>query len=161
MNQKIALFPGSFDPITKGHKSIVERALPMFDKIVVAVGTNTAKNSVFPLEKRIEWIEKTFAQYDNVEVVTFNSLTVDFCREIEAKYILRGLRNSTDFQYERNIARINQELDSEIETIFLMTKPDDAAISSSLVREILSFGRDVSQFIPEEITISINDIKQQ
>lgn len=161
MEKKIALFPGSFDPITKGHKSIVERALPMFDKIVVAVGTNTAKNSVFPLEKRIEWIEKTFAQYDNVEIVTFNSLTVDFCREIGAKYILRGLRNSTDFQYERNIARINQELDSEIETIFLMTKPDDAAISSSLVREILSFGRDVSQFIPEEITISINDIKQQ
>ena len=133
----------------------------MFDKIVVAVGTNTAKNSVFPLEKRIEWIEKTFAQYDNVEVVTFNSLTVDFCREIGAKYILRGLRNSTDFQYERNIARINQELDSEIETIFLMTKPDDAAISSSLVREILSFGRDVSQFIPEEITISINDIAKK
>ena len=161
MNQKIALFPGSFDPITKGHKSIVERALPMFDKIVVAVGTNTAKNSVFPLEKRIEWIERTFAQYDNVEVVTFNSLTVDFCREIGAKYILRGLRNSTDFQYERNIARINQELDSEIETIFLMTKPDDAAISSSLVREILSFGRDVSQFIPEEITISINDIAKK
>lgn len=161
MEKKIALFPGSFDPITKGHKSIVERALPMFDKIVVAVGTNTAKNSVFPLEKRIEWIEKTFAQYDNVEVVTFNSLTVDFCRQIGAKYILRGLRNSTDFQYERNIARINQELAEEIETIFLMTKPDDAAISSSLVREILSFGRDVSQFIPEEITISINDIKQQ
>ena len=161
MEKKIALFPGSFDPITKGHKSIVERALPMFDKIVVAVGTNTAKNSVFPLEKRIEWIEKTFAQYDNVEVATFNSLTVDFCREIGAKYILRGLRNSTDFQYERNIARINQELDSEIETIFLMTKPDDAAISSSLVREILSFGRDVSQFIPEEITISINDIAKK
>lgn len=161
MEKKIALFPGSFDPITKGHKSIVERALPLFDKIVVAVGTNTAKNSVFPLEKRIEWIEKTFAQYDNVEVVTFNSLTVDFCREIGAKYILRGLRNSTDFQYERNIARINQELDSEIETIFLMTKPDDAAISSSLVREILSFGRDVSQFIPEEITISINDIAKK
>lgn len=161
MEKKIALFPGSFDPITKGHKSIVERALPMFDKIVVAVGTNTAKNSVFPLEKRIEWIEKTFAQYDNVEVVTFNSLTVDFCREIGAKYILRGLRNSTDFQYERNIARINQELDNEIETIFLMTKPDDAAISSSLVREILSFGRDVSQFIPEEITISINDIAKK
>lgn len=161
MEKKIALFPGSFDPITKGHKSIVERALPMFDKIVVAVGTNTAKNSVFPLEKRIEWIEKTFAQYDNVEVVTFNSLTVDFCRQIGAKYILRGLRNSTDFQYERNIARINQELDSEIETIFLMTKPDDAAISSSLVREILSFGRDVSQFIPEEITININDIAKK
>lgn len=161
MEKKIALFPGSFDPITKGHKSIVERALPMFDKIVVAVGSNTAKNSVFPLEKRIEWIEKTFAQYDNVEVVTFNSLTVDFCREIGAKYILRGLRNSTDFQYERNIARINQELDSEIETIFLMTKPDDAAISSSLVREILSFGRDVSQFIPEEITININDIAKK
>ena len=160
MEKKIALFPGSFDPITKGHQSIVKRALPMFDKIVVAIGSNTAKNSVFPLEKRIEWIEKTFAQYDNVEVVTFNSLTVDFCREIGAKYILRGLRNPTDLQSERNIARINQELAEEIETIFLMTKPDDAAISSSLVREILSFGRDVSQFIPEEIEISINDIKR-
>ena len=126
----------------------------MFDKIIVAVGCNTAKHSVFSLDKRIEWIKQTFAKYDKVEVVTFDSLTVDFCQQVGAKYILRGLRNSSDFQYERNIARINQELAEDIETVFLMTKPDDAAISSSLVREILSFGRDVSKFIPKEITIS-------
>ncbi len=160
MKERIALFPGSFDPITKGHKSIVERALPMFDKIVIAVGSNTAKNSVFPLEKRLEWIRKTFNDMPKVEVETFDCLTVDFCRQIGAGYILRGLRNSADFQYERNIARINQELAEEIETIFLMTKPDDAAISSSLVREILSFGGDVSKFIPEEITISKQDLKE-
>lgn len=132
----------------------------MFDKIIVAVGCNTAKHSVFSLDKRIEWIKQTFAKYDKVEVVTFDSLTVDFCRQVGAKYILRGLRNSSDFQYERNIARINQELAEEIETVFLMTKPDDAAISSSLVREILSFGRDVSKFIPKEITISAEDFKK-
>ena len=129
MSERIALFPGSFDPITKGHESVVLRALPMFDKIIIAIGSNTAKNSVFSLEKRIERIKKTFEGYDNIEICTFNSLTIDFCKQIGAKYILRGLRNSVDFQYERNIARINQELDSEIETIFLLTKPDDAAIS--------------------------------
>lgn len=160
MKKQTALFPGSFDPITKGHQSIVERALPMFDKIIVAVGCNTAKHSVFSLDKRIEWIKQTFAKYDKVEVVTFDSLTVDFCQQVGAKYILRGLRNSSDFQYERNIARINQELSEDIETVFLMTKPDDAAISSSLVREILSFGRDVSKFIPKEITISAEDFKK-
>ena len=114
MKEKIALFPGSFDPITKGHESVVLRALSMFDKIVIAIGSNNAKNSVFPLEKRIEWIRQTFAGYDNIEISTFNSLTIDYCKQIGAKYILRGLRNSVDFQYERNIARINQELDSEI-----------------------------------------------
>lgn len=159
MEERIALFPGSFDPITKGHESIVERALPMFDKIVVAVGCNTAKHSFFSLEKRLEWLKRTFEKQPKVEVVTFNSLTVDFCREIGAKYILRGLRNSADFQYERNIARINQELAEEIETVFLMTKPDDAAISSSLVREILSFGGDVSKFIPSSIRIDAKEAK--
>lgn len=156
--EKIALFPGSFDPITKGHQSIVERALPMFDRIVIAVGSNTAKRSVFALDKRLEWIRKTFEGVENVEVRTFDCLTVDFCRQIGAGYILRGLRNSADFQYERNIARVNQELAEDIETVFLMTKPDDAAISSSLVREILSFGGDVSKFIPASITITAKDI---
>ena len=160
MKEKIALFPGSFDPITKGHESVVLRALPMFDKIVIAIGSNNAKNSVFSLEKRIEWIRQTFAGYDNIEISTFNSLTIDYCKEIGAKYILRGLRNSVDFQYERNIARINQELDSEIETIFLLTKPDDAAISSSLVREILSFNGDVSKFVTEKIVITSNDLQK-
>lgn len=161
MNERIALFPGSFDPITKGHESVVLRALPMFDKIIIAIGSNTAKNSVFSLEKRIEWIKKTFEGYNNIEICTFNSLTIDFCKQIGAKYILRGLRNSVDFQYERNIARINQELDSEIETIFLLTKPDDAAISSSLVREILTFNGDVSKFVPKKIVITSKDLKNE
>lgn len=161
MSERIALFPGSFDPITKGHESVVLRALPMFDKIIIAIGSNTAKNSVFSLKKRIEWIKKTFEGYNNIEICTFNSLTIDFCKQIGAKYILRGLRNSVDFQYERNIARINQELDSEIETIFLLTKPDDAAISSSLVREILTFNGDVSKFVPEKIVITSKDLKNE
>ncbi|MEE1020988.1 MAG: pantetheine-phosphate adenylyltransferase [Bacteroidales bacterium] len=160
MKERIALFPGSFDPITKGHESVVLRALPMFDRIVIAIGSNNAKNSVFSLEKRIEWIRQTFEGYDNIEISTFNSLTIDYCKQIGAKYILRGLRNSVDFQYERNIARINQELDSDIETIFLLTKPDDAAISSSLVREILSFNGDVSKFVPEKIVITSNDLQK-
>lgn len=161
MNKRIALFPGSFDPITKGHESVVLRALSMFDKIIIAIGSNSAKNSVFSLEKRIEWIKETFKDYDNIEICTFDCLTIDFCKQVGAKYILRGLRNSVDFQYERNIARINQELDDEIETIFLLTKPDDAAISSSLVREILSFNGDVSKFVPEKIVITSKDLRHE
>ncbi len=161
MNERIALFPGSFDPITKGHESVVLRALSMFDKIIIAIGSNTAKNSVFSIEKRIEWIKETFKDYDNIEICIFDCLTVDFCKQVGAKYILRGLRNSVDFQYERNIARINQELDQQIETVFLLTKPDDAAISSSLVREILNFNGDVSKFIPEKIVITPKDLKNE
>lgn len=161
MEKRTALFPGSFDPITKGHESVVLRALPLFDKIVIAIGYNTTKHSVFPIEKRIEWIRRTFENKDKIEIVTFDCLTVDFCRQIGAKYILRGLRNSLDFQYERNIARVNQELNAEIETVFLLTKPDEAAISSSLVREILSFGGDVSKFIPDGISIGVEDIMKR
>ncbi len=161
MEKRTALFPGSFDPITKGHESVVLRALPLFDKIVIAIGYNTTKHSVFPIEKRIEWIRRTFENTDKIEIVTFDCLTVDFCRQIGAKYILRGLRNSLDFQYERNIARVNQELNAEIETVFLLTKPDEAAISSSLVREILSFGGDVSKFIPDSISIGVEDLMKR
>ncbi len=154
MNSKrIAVFPGSFDPITKGHQSVVLRALPLFDEIIVAIGENTAKNEFFSLEQRLEWITQTFAENPKVKVETFSSLLVDYCKKKKAKYVLRGLRNSVDFQYERNIARINQELYSDLETIFILTKPEETAISSSFVREILLFGGDVKKFIPKEITI--------
>lgn len=154
MNSKrIAVFPGSFDPITKGHQSVVLRALPLFDEIIVAIGENTAKNEFFSLEQRLEWIIQTFAKNPKVKVETFSSLLVDYCKKKKAKYVLRGLRNSVDFQYERNIARINQELYSDLETIFILTKPEETAISSSFVREILLFGGDVKKFIPKEITI--------
>ncbi len=154
MNSKhIAIFPGSFDPITKGHESVVLRALPLFDEIIVAIGENTAKKEFFPLHQRLEWISKTFENNPKVKVESFSSLLVDFCKEKNAKYVLRGLRNSIDFQYERNIALINQELYHDIETIFILTKPEDTAISSSFVREILSFGGDVKKFIPSNIEI--------
>ena len=106
--KNIAVFPGSFDPITKGHQSVVLRALPLFDEIIVAIGENTAKNEFFSLEQRLEWISQTFAKNPKVRVESFSSLLVDFCKKKKAKYVLRGLRNSVDFQYERNIARINQ-----------------------------------------------------
>lgn len=154
----IALFPGSFDPITKGHESVVIRALPMFDKIIVAVGENTSKKSFFSLQKRMQWLEETFQKYPKIEIHSFNSLTIDYCRQVGAKFILRGLRNSVDYQYEMNIARINHELNEDIETVFLLTKPEETAISSSFVREIISFGGDVSKFVPSAIKITPQDI---
>lgn len=154
--KRIAIFPGSFDPITKGHESVVLRALPLFDEIIVAIGENTSKKEYFPLEQRLEWIRKTFENNSKVKVESFSSLLVDYCREKGAKYVVRGLRNSIDFQYERNIALINQELYSDLETIFMLTKPEDTAISSSFVREILSFGGDVTKFIPSSIQIKQN-----
>lgn len=154
--KRIAIFPGSFDPITKGHESVVLRALPLFDEIIVAIGENTSKKEYFSLEQRLEWIRKTFENNPKVKVESFSSLLVDYCREKGAKYVVRGLRNSIDFQYERNIALINQELYSDLETIFMLTKPEDTAISSSFVREILSFGGDVTKFIPSSIQIKQN-----
>lgn len=154
--KRIAIFPGSFDPITKGHESVVLRALPLFDEIIVAIGENTSKKEFFPLEQRLEWIRKTFENNPKVKVESFSSLLVDYCKEKGAKYVVRGLRNSIDFQYERNIALINQELYSDLETIFMLTKPEDTAISSSFVREILSFGGDVTKFIPSSIKINQN-----
>jgi len=154
--KSIAIFPGSFDPITKGHESVVLRALPLFDEIIVAIGENTSKKEFFSLEQRLDWIRMTFENNPKVKVESFSSLLVDFCREKGAKYVVRGLRNSIDFQYERNIALINQELYPEIETIFILTKPEDTAISSSFVREILSFGGDVTKFIPSSIEIKQN-----
>lgn len=151
--KSIAIFPGSFDPITKGHESVVLRALPLFDEIIVAIGENTSKKEFFSLEQRLDWIRMTFENNPKVKVESFSLLLVDFCKEKGAKYIVRGLRNSIDFQYERNIALINQELYPEIETIFILTKPEDTAISSSFVREILSFGGDVTKFIPSSIEI--------
>jgi pantetheine-phosphate adenylyltransferase len=155
MSERIALFPGSFDPITKWHESVVVRALPLFDKIVVAFGENVAKDACFPLQQRMQWVKKTFADHNKVEVVSFSILTIDYCRQIGANYILRGLRNQLDFQYESNIGRINQELNGDIETIFLLTKPEDAVISSSFVKEILSFGGDIRRFVPAAVADDI------
>lgn len=149
----IAIFPGSFDPVTKGHESIVLRALPMFDKIIVAIGENTAKKTCFSLQQRKDWLEKVFKQYDNVEIDSFDCLTVDYCKKVGASYILRGVRNMVDYQYEANIARINNELSHDIETVFLMTKPEEEIVSSSFIREMLAFGKNVDKYLPQEVRI--------
>ena len=151
---KIAVFPGTFDPITKGHESIIKRAIPLFDKIIVAIGDNSSKNRTFPLEKRIAWIKKTFEKEPSIEVKTYKGLTVDFCKEQKANYILRGLRSTIDFEYEQPIAQMNKNLNSSIESFFLFTDPEYSAISSLIVREIHKHKGNVSQFIPKDINLN-------
>jgi len=150
---RIALFPGSFDPITIGHVDIVKRAIPLFDKIVVAVGHNSQKKYLFDLEKRIEHINQIFKDTDKVEVANYQELTVTFCKKIGAKYILRGLRSAADFEYERQISQLNQSMDSELETVFLISQPKYSHISSTIVREIIKFGGDLGEFLPKEVKV--------
>jgi pantetheine-phosphate adenylyltransferase len=151
--EKIALFPGSFDPFTIGHESVVLRALPLFDKIIVAVGYNSAKSGFFPLEKRIHWIEEIFKSEKKIEVQSYEDLTANFCKKVGARYILRGLRTAADFEYERAIAQMNKMLDYDIETVFLLTKPEHSPISSTIVREVIRYGGDASQFVPKEVNL--------
>lgn len=147
---KIALFPGSFDPITIAHVDILKRALPLFDKIVVGIGLNSAKQNFLSAEKREEIVKTVFADTTNVEVQLYEGLTVDFCKKIHANYMVRGIRSVGDFEYERAIAQINQTMMPEMETIFILSKPEYSAISSTIVRDILRNNGDVSKFLPEE-----------
>ena len=144
---KIALFPGSFDPFTRGHQAIVERALPMFDKLVIAIGVNRAKKGWMPIEERLDRLKELYANEPRVEVVTYETLTMDLATKYDAKYILRGVRSVTDFEYERTIADANRKIGG-LETIFLISDADTAHISSSLVRELAAFGHDVSDLLP-------------
>ena len=153
MNKKIAVFPGSFSPFTKGHESIVLRALPLFDEIIISIGINSSKNEYFSLEERVKWIETIFSQEKKVKVMKYEGLTIDHCFSVKAKYILRGLRDSHDFKYEKGISQMNYSLNNKIETIFMITESKFSHISSTLVRDIIKNGGDVSQFIPEEIKI--------
>lgn len=150
---KIAVFPGSFDPITLGHLSIIERASTLFDEIIVAIGVNSQKQYMFKLEQRKQWIEESTSKLKNVKVDTYSGLTVKFCLEKKANYILRGLRNTQDFEFERSIAQMNRDLDQNIESIFLMTEAKHTAINSSIVRDILKNGGDASQFLPPNIKL--------
>ncbi len=152
---KIAVFPGSFDPITKGHEDLIKRSLPIFDKIIVAIGVNADKKYMFSLDERKEWIRQTFRFEDKVEVSSYEGLTVNYCRKVGASHILRGLRNAEDFQFEKSIAQMNRELAPEVDSVFLVTHPEYAAYSSSIVRDILRNKGDVSKFIPS--TIQLND----
>lgn len=148
---KIAVFPGSFDPITRGHVELVTRALPLFDKIIIAVGVNSNKKTLFSLEERMEWLEKVFADESKVEVDSFQKLTAHYCKRIGAKYLLRGLRNSSDFDYEKTISQLNSIIGEGLETIFLISRPQYSHISSTIVREIIKGGGDASPFLPEEV----------
>lgn len=151
--KNLAVFPGSFDPITKGHESIVRRAAVLFDEIVIAIGINATKEYYFPIEKRIEWLNKVFANEPKVKIEKYEGLTIDFCKKINAKYILRGLRTSADFEFERGIAQMNRAMMHEIETVFFLTTPELSAINSTIVRDILKNGGDISQFVPKEVDL--------
>ena len=150
---KIALFPGSFDPFTRGHEAIVRQALTLFDKVVVAIGENIGKNSLLSTEERIKFIEQLYANDERVEAIAYYTLTGEAARAVGASAIIRGVRNTIDFEYERTLAQTNKRLFPEIETILLLTPADLADVSSSVVRELLAFGHDVSEMLPEGIDL--------
>lgn len=152
--KRIAVFPGSFDPITKGHEDIILRAVPLFDEIIVAIGTNSSKKYFFDLEKRLEMIRFTFRSEPKVKVETYSGLTVDYCKTVDARYLLRGLRTSADFEFERSIAHINQAMHPDIDTVFLLSLQEYSAINSTIVRDIVINGGDASRFVPEGLDLN-------
>jgi pantetheine-phosphate adenylyltransferase len=153
LSMKIAVFPGSFDPITTGHVDLVNRALPLFDKIVVAVGVNSQKKTLFSLEQRLSWLNKVFEGKPKVEISHFTGLSAHFCTQTGALYLLRGLRNASDFDYEKTISQLNHIVGDSLETVFLISQPEYSHISSTIVREIIKGGGDASPFVPAEVKI--------
>jgi len=150
--KKKAVFPGSFDPLTLGHTDIIDRAIPLFDEIIIAIGTNSSKKYMFSLEERRAFIEKTYANQPKVIVDTYQGLTIEYCKKVNSQFILRGLRNPADFEFEKAIAQTNRKM-SEIETIFLLTSADTSYISSSIVRDIILNHGDVSMLVPKSVTL--------
>lgn len=151
---KIAVFPGSFDPITLGHYDIIERASGLFDKLIIAIGHNSQKKYMFPLEKRMEFILDSVKKFDNVEVDSFEGLTVDYCMEKDAQFILRGLRNPADFEFEKAIAHTNRTIaHKKLETVFLLTSSGKSFISSSIVREIIGHGGNYRLLVPDAVRV--------
>ncbi len=149
---KRAIFPGSFDPITMGHVDIIRRSLPLFDELIIAIGVNSTKKYMFSLDQRKAFIEATFADEPKIKVDTYEGLTVDYCEKIEANFILRGLRNPADFEFEKTITQVNRRL-SNIETVFLLTSADTSFISSSIVREVIHFKGDYSSMVPAAVSL--------
>ena len=149
--QNVAVFPGSFDPITVGHVDIIRRAAPLFDQIIVAIGENSQKSYLYPLETRMLWLKNVFQSFPNVSIDHYEGLTAHYCREIGARYMIRGLRNASDFDYEKTISQLNQIVGGDLETVFFISRPEFSHISSTIVREILKGGGDASPFVPAEV----------
>ena len=152
---RICLFPGTFDPLTLGHVDIINRALPLFDKIVVGIGMNTSKAPMFTAEQRLQWIREIYADEERVEGAVYEGLTIDYCRKIGAHFILRGIRYVSDFEYEKTIADANRTLDRSIETIFLTGEPKYTSVASTIVRDIIRNGGNASPFLPDIVFQSI------
>lgn len=150
---KIAVFPGTFDPFTNGHKDIVEKGLNLFDHVIVAIGINALKKRMFTLEQRIRWIEDVFQENDRVSVASYEGLTIDFCQENNAGFLLRGLRSITDFEYERQIALVNSDMNRDVQSVFIMSEQKHSIVSSSIVRDIILHKGDYSRFLPEEVKV--------
>jgi len=149
--KKIAIFPGSFDPFTRGHEDIVLRGLKIFDEIVIAIGYNSQKQRHFDVHQMIEHMDKVFSAYDNISIITYNELTAELANRLQAQYLLRGLRNTTDFEYENSISQVNRHINPNIETVFLITSPQFASISSTIIREVHKYGGNVDDFLPYKI----------
>lgn len=152
---RICLFPGTFDPLTLGHVDIINRALPLFDKIIVGIGLNSSKAPMFSPDQRLEWIKDIYRDEDRVEGAVYEGLTVDFCNKIGAQFILRGIRYVSDFEYEKTIADANRTLDKTIETIFLTGEPKYTSVASTIVRDIIRNGGNASPFLPQAVAQSI------
>ncbi len=153
--QRICLFPGTFDPFTLGHKDIIDRALPLFDKLYIGIGTNANKKPMFTEQQRIQWINDIYTGNDKVEAVIYEGLTVDCCKKINASFILRGIRYVNDFEYEKAIADMNRSIADNIETVFLTCLPQYTSVASTLVRDVIKYGGDVSKFLPEQVNASL------
>ncbi|MEM1407659.1 MAG: pantetheine-phosphate adenylyltransferase [Bacteroidota bacterium] len=152
MEKKIAIFPGSFDPFTKGHEDIVLRGLKLFDEVIIAIGYNSQKHKrYFEINEMVDYIENAFKGNDSIKVIVYNELTAELAKKYNARFLLRGLRNTTDFEYENSIAQVNNYLNDDLESVFLITSPQFAAISSSIIREVHKYDGDVSDFLPYKL----------
>ncbi|MCB0699423.1 MAG: pantetheine-phosphate adenylyltransferase [Chitinophagales bacterium] len=151
--ERICLFPGTFDPMTLGHVDVIKRSVPLFDKLIIAIGVNANKTPMFTVEQRTEWIREIFKDYPTIEVTNYTGLTINYCKEVGANFMMRGIRYIADFEYEKAIADMNRMLAPEVETIFLTCAPEYSTISSTIVRDVIRNGGDVSQFVPSEIKV--------
>lgn len=161
MSRRIALFPGTFDPVTVGHIDVIDRALPLFDKLFIGIGKNANKEPMFSVEQRLEWLNHLYGHNPKVETVVYEGLTVECCKKVDAKFIVRGIRYVNDFEYEKAIADMNRSLDHDIETVFLTCLPQYTSVASTLVRDVIRHGGDAARFLPEVVYSSLKKLKLQ